>query len=166
MMIFPPFSSSSLTALMVIFSGSSFPNPFFVNEVRRYFSRASFELDINSRSQTSLRQIRDTGAFLFGQRLTCENTGYRVKCEWSVRYLRVTITYLLITILRRRVTSLYTRCCASEKCLQCTETGGVYLVVELGLLGIIRVLCGDGRKESEAQQEQRGEYPHRVQDQQ
>ena len=55
MMIFPPFPPSSSTALTVIFSGSSFPNPFFVNEVRRYFSRASFELEISSRSQTSLR---------------------------------------------------------------------------------------------------------------
>jgi len=39
---------------------------------------------------------------------------------------------------------------------------GAYLVVELGLLRVIRVLCGDGRSESKAQQEQREEYPHRV----
>ena len=150
-MIFPPCPSSSLTAFTVILSGSSFPRPFFVNEVRRNFSRASFELDINSRSQTSLQQVRDTAASLLGQRLTCVSTSYRVKCEWGVRCLRAATTYLLITILRRRVTSLYTRRCGSEKCVQCAKAGGVHLVVELSLFGVVRVLCGDGRNERETQ---------------
>lgn len=73
MIIIPPFPSSSSTALTVMFSGSSFPNPFFVNEVRRNFSRASLELEINSRSQTSLEQIR-VWKPLLGWGLTCEST--------------------------------------------------------------------------------------------
>ena len=78
----------------------------------------------------------------------------------------VMAAYLLITILRRRVTSLCVRRCASGVCVQCAGSGGSHLVVELGLLCVVRVLCGGGRNESEAQQEQRGENPHRVLDQQ
>ena len=123
MTIFPPVPSSSLMALTVIFRGSSFPNPFLVNEVRRNFSRASFEFDINSRSQTSLCQISEIETSLLGRRLTCESIGYRAKCECSVRSSRATATHLLITILRRRVTSLCMRCCASGKCVQCAKVG-------------------------------------------
>jgi len=73
------------------------------------------------------------------------------KGEWVVISVRPATTYLLITILRRRVTSLYMRHCALEECVQCTKSGGVYLVVELGLRRLTRVLCGDSRNESKAQ---------------
>jgi len=99
MTIFPPFPPSSSIAFTVIFSGSSFPNPFFVNEVRRYFSRASFELDISSRSQTSLQQIRGVWVSLLGRRLTYENTSYRVavsgRCSKREGNGRVPVDYNL-----------------------------------------------------------------------
>ena len=76
------------------------------------------------------------------------------------------VAYLLITILRRRVTSLCMRHCALGNCVQRAKSGSAHLVVELGFLRVTRVLRGDSKNEIEAQQEQREEYPHRVLDRQ
>jgi len=73
------------------------------------------------------------------------------KREHSLRNMTAKTTNLLITILRRRVTSLYMRGCGFEGCVQCAKSGGAHLVFERGLLRVIRVLCGDRRNESEAQ---------------
>ena len=107
----PPFPSSSLTALMVMFKGSE-PSQTFLSfkERMRSFSSASFALESNSRRKTSLffsvsQWVSEPTRLL----LTVESIDYTVRSSNIQRIFNThscEAPHLLMTILRSRATSL------------------------------------------------------------
>jgi hypothetical protein len=119
-----------------MFRESPFHTPLSVNAVIRSFSSASFALEINSRMKISLYYVNHSAVLSKTIGLLMRVQAGKMKGQSALTIDCCMVTYLFITILRRRATSLFELNVLTYG-VQVNQTGN-YLPDNYALLSVFR----------------------------